>query len=97
MSKLKTSKKDQVIITIIDWVKECQKYPSSNHTLLRLTTHYGVDDLRATLDTMTYAQLSTVLCLAVACSTKAHEDQRKWRRSSMTCHQDLSEPKAVQS
>lgn len=88
--KRQMTKKEYVRECVRQWIEGCGQHNASAHSLYRLETHHGVSLLKA-LDSMTHAQLATLLCVAVACSNKAHEEQREWRREyKETCAKDAA-------
>lgn len=71
------TKRQRTLNTVRDWIGELPKSTAAMHHVDRAMTHYGVD-LHATLEKMSYADLSVLLCLIVAQNAKACDDQRKW-------------------
>lgn len=71
------TKKQRVLNNVRDWIDEMPKDVAANHHVDRIASHYGVD-LQQTLEKMSYAELSVLLCLIVGQNAKAHGDSRKW-------------------
>ncbi len=76
------TKKQLVRGMINDWIAEMPAVGDGQYHVDSLVTNLSGADLHKTLDGMTYAELSTVLCLIVAQNAKACEDQRKWFREN---------------
>ena len=92
-SKTRTSK-THVRKMLNSWLEELPSHIPSNHHLERLKSVYGVD-LEKTLNGMTYAQLSTVLCVLVAQNTKAYDDCRKHMASLEESATESRKPREV--